>query len=73
MRAAAALASAGLAKPLPSAPLSPGTTGTPAACISARADVLPPIARIAAGGGPMNVAPAAATASAKSAFSDRNP
>ena len=55
------------------APLSPGTTGTPAACISARAAVLPPMARIADGGGPMNVAPAAATASAKSAFSDRKP
>ena len=32
-----------------------------------------PMARIAAGGGPTKTAPAAATASAKSAFSDRKP
>ena len=60
-------------KPRPSGPLSPGTTGTPAACMRARALVLPPMARIAEGGGPMKVAPAAATASAKSAFSERKP
>jgi hypothetical protein len=32
-----------------------------------------PIARIAAGGGPMNVRPAAAAEAAKAAFSERNP
>ena len=73
MRAAAALASASEAKPLPSLPLSPGTTGTPAACMSARAEVLPPMARMALAGGPMKVTPAAAQASANSAFSERKP
>ena len=51
----------------------PGSTGTPAAAISCLAEVLEPMDRIAAGGGPTNVSPAAAQASAKSAFSDRNP
>ena len=52
----------------------PGTTGTPAACISCRrAPILEPIASIASGGGPMNTRPAAAQARAKAAFSARKP
>ena len=48
-------------------------TGAPAAIASCRAAVFDPIWRIAAAGGPMNTIPAAAQASAKSAFSLRNP
>jgi hypothetical protein len=59
-------------KPLPSGPLSPGTTGAPAADTVFRASVLLPM-RIAWAGGPMKVMPAAAQASAKSSFSDRKP
>ena len=73
MRAAAARASATVGNPLPPGPLSPGHHRHPAACISARALVLPPMARMAEGGGPMKVMPAAAQASANSAFSDRKP
>ena len=45
----------------------------PARSISALAADLPPIARMESGDGPMNTIPAAAQASAKSAFSLRNP
>jgi len=51
----------------------PGTIGTPSSRASRRAAVLSPMARIAAAGGPMKVRPAAAHASANSAFSARNP
>ena len=57
----------------PSSMAMPGSTGTPALPISCLAEVLEPMDRIAAGGGPTKVSPAAAQASAKSAFSDRNP
>src|SRR5690606_32076125 len=56
-----------------SSPVYPGTTGTPAAAIRSLAPALLPMRRIDAADGPMNTSPAAATASAKSAFSDRNP
>jgi hypothetical protein len=49
------------------------STGTPAAAISRFDSILLPIAAIASGGGPTQVSPAAMTARAKSAFSDRNP
>lgn len=52
---------------------SPGTTGTPAAAITAFASALSPIERIAAAGGPTNLMPAAAQASEKGAFSERKP
>ena len=52
---------------------SPAMTGTPSDAASRRAAALSPIARIAAGGGPTQRIPAASTASAKSAFSARNP
>ena len=51
----------------------PGAMGTPAFSIISRASVLSPIDRMASGGGPMNVRPASAQASAKLAFSDRKP
>ena len=51
----------------------PGTTGTPAACITLRAEVLLPSARIAEGGGPTKTSPASAHACAKSGFSARKP
>ena len=51
----------------------PGAIGTPASSMMARAAVLSPIARMASGGGPMKTMPARAQASAKSAFSERNP
>ena len=69
---AATSAASTVGKP-PSGPLLPGTTGTPALVTVARALVFSPIMRIALAGGPMNVMPAAAHASAKSSFSDRNP
>ncbi len=53
--------------------VSPGTTGTPAAIIVARAAVLDPMLLITAAGGPTNVKPACAQASANSARSDRKP
>ena len=56
-----------------SAGVSPGTTGTPARSISRRAEILDPIAAMAADGGPMKVIPADSQAAAKSAFSARNP
>jgi hypothetical protein len=55
------------------APDTPGITGTPAAAMIRFASILLPMARIAAGGGPMNVSPAAAHRSANSAFSARKP
>ena len=51
----------------------PGGSGTPARAMMPRARRLSPIARIAAGGGPMKTSPARAQRSAKSAFSERNP
>ena len=51
----------------------PGATGTPAADIVSRASILSLIARIAEGGGPTQVIPAATTCSAKSALSLRKP
>ena len=51
----------------------PGTIGTPASRMSARAAVFDPIASIASGGGPIQVRPASSTARAKAAFSARKP
>ena len=51
----------------------PGTIGTPAAFIAARAAVFDPISSIASGGGPIHTSPACSTARAKAAFSARNP
>ncbi len=51
----------------------PGTIGTPAARISARARVLDPIASIAEAGGPTNTSPASSHAWAKLADSARKP
>ena len=56
-----------------SGPLSPGTTGTPAAIIFSRARVLSPMASMASAGGPMKMTPAASQARANSAFSERKP
>ncbi len=53
--------------------LVPGTMGTPACCMRRRASVLSPMARIAAADGPTNSRPAATTASANGARSDRKP
>ena len=53
--------------------LRPGTPATPARSAASRALILSPIISIASGGGPMNVAPAAATARAKAAFSAKKP
>jgi len=51
----------------------PGTRGAPTFWAMCRACTLSPRASIAAGGGPIQVSPAAITARAKSAFSARNP
>ena len=51
----------------------PGTTGTPDAETVVLAAILSPIVVIAPAGGPMNAMPAAASAAAKSAFSERKP
>jgi hypothetical protein len=51
----------------------PGTMGTPAAAIFARAAVFDPMARIALAGGPMKTTPAAAHASGSGGFSLRKP
>jgi hypothetical protein len=51
----------------------PGTIGTPACSITARARCFEPIAKIALAGGPTNVMPAAVQRSANSAFSDKKP
>ena len=51
----------------------PGTTGTPKADTVVLAAILSPMVSIAATGGPMNTMPAASSAAANSAFSERNP
>ena len=51
----------------------PGTIGTPASRMAARAAVFDPITSIAAGGGPIQVTPASSHARAKAAFSARKP
>ena len=56
-----------------SAGVSPGTTGTPAACMVCRAAIFEPIAAIASGGGPTKISPASRQARANPAFSARNP
>ena len=53
--------------------LESGSTGTPAARISALASIFEPIAAIAAGGGPIHVSPASTTAWANAADSARKP
>ena len=50
----------------------PGTAHAGRAAL-ARAAALSPMVRIVSGVGPMKTSPAASTASAKPAFSDRNP
>ena len=55
------------------ASVSPGTTGTPAACIRCRDSVFDPIASIDSGDGPMKMMPASRQARAKLAFSARKP
>ncbi len=57
----------------PTASVVPGAIGTPAVSMRARAAVLSPITRIASTGGPIHAIPAASTASAKAAFSERKP
>ena len=57
----------------PSGDVVPGTIGTPAAAMILRDSVLLPIASIDEGGGPIQTRPAAITARAKSAFSERKP
>ena len=47
--------------------------GTPASTIALRAEILPPMSRMIAGGGPMNVSPQRSVISANSAFSERKP
>ncbi len=51
----------------------PGTTGTPAATAARRPATLSPRLRIISPVGPMKAMPAFSQASAKSAFSARNP
>ena len=51
----------------------PGTRGTPISYTATREVVLLPMTRMALGLGPMKVMPAAAQASANSAFSERKP
>ena len=51
----------------------PGTVDTPASAASFFEVILSPIARMAPAGGPMKATPAAASASANSARSLRNP
>ena len=53
--------------------VTPGTIGTPAASISARARTLEPMASMASGGGPIQTMPASASARANPAFSARKP
>ena len=54
-------------------PSEPGVTGTPAAFIRSRAADLDPALRMVSPLGPMNLMPASAHWSAKSAFSDKKP
>ncbi len=51
----------------------PGASGAPASRAMARAVTLSPRASMVSGAGPIHVSPAASTARANSAFSDRNP
>ena len=51
----------------------PGTRGAPTFWAMCRARTLSPNASMAAGGGPIQISPAASTASAKDAFSARKP
>ena len=51
----------------------PATSGAPTSAAILRAETLSPKERMAAGGGPIQINPAAITRSAKSAFSDKNP
>ncbi len=51
----------------------PGTTGTPAAVAALRPATLSPSRRCISAVGPTNTMPARSHASAKSAFSERNP
>src|ERR1041385_833719 len=53
--------------------VSPGTTGTPAACMRCRDSVFDPMASIDSGDGPMKVSPASAQARATAAFSAGKP
>ena len=53
--------------------VAPGTMGTPAALMRARAAVLLPICRIALAGGPMKAMPAFSHASGSAGFSLKNP
>ena len=69
MESARALASSAVA----TAPSEPGTTGTPACCISRRAAALLPMARMTSPEGPMKAMPASAQASANWSFSLRKP
>ena len=54
-------------------PLEPGTTGTPASIIKARAADLLPILSMTSPSGPINVIPQVFTKRANVAFSDRKP
>jgi hypothetical protein len=51
----------------------PGSSGSPASVMAARAEVLSPSFAITDAGGPMNVMPFDSQTSAKSASSERNP
>ena len=68
MRSAAARSSSSLWMPA-----EPGSVGTPAAAMAARALILSPMRRIAAGGGPIQLRPHLMQTSANSAFSERKP
>ena len=56
-----------------SAPVDPGTQGTPALVIAIFALTLSPMRRMVSGRGPMKTKPLFSTRSAKSAFSERKP
>ncbi|KJL33838.1 hypothetical protein RL72_00088 [Microbacterium azadirachtae] len=51
----------------------PGTVGTPRSVTASLAVILSPIVRMASAVGPMKTMPACSQASAKAAFSARNP
>ena len=55
------------------ASMCPGMTGTPAFLASSLLVILSPITSTASTGGPMKTMPAASTALANSAFSERKP
>ncbi len=65
--------SASASRSVDSVTVAPGSTGTPAAAISAFASSFEPIDAIASGVGPTKVSPAAAQSRANPAFSERNP